>query len=255
MAIILLDLLPPICITETSDSGYILSAPINKLIKLDSQGNIEWSTLVSGGKIIEANNSYVVAGFSINSLGTTFSNIARVDINGNILWTKSFDNGFNGNIAFRALSRTTDGNYAIAGNWGSNFWFGIMDINGNILVNKTYPSSGSSNVFTGITNAVDGGYILCGQNGNASAVLYKVDSQGNLEWNNTYSPDVFNSVVQTPDNGYVAIGAGHLPLQSIRTSTITSFIVKVNDNGNQEWIANYSAISGITATSDMGDLL
>ncbi len=230
----------PIDIAKTSDSGYILSTPINELIKLNSQGDIEWNAQVTGGKVVQSNDGYVVAGFSVDSFGTTFSNVTKVGYNGNFLWIKSFDNGFHGNIAFRALSSTMDGNCAVAGNWGASFWFGILDNEGNFLVNKTYPSYGSSNIFSEIAKTDDGGFVLCGQNGNAKAILYKVDSQGKLEWNNTYSPSAFNSVIQTSDKGFVA-------------GTSIGFLVKANANGHQEFMANYSSgISGVVSTADRG---
>ena len=138
------------------------------------------------------------------------------------------------------MSKTVDGKLAIAGNWGSSFWFGIINSEGNFLVKKTYPSYGSSNVFSGIANTIDGGFVLCGQNGNANAVLYKVDVNGNLEWNNTYSPSAFNSVVQTSDNGYIA-------------GTNTGFLVKANANGCEEIVENYSnGIFDIISTNDKG---
>ena len=56
----------------------------------------------------------------MDSFGTTFSNVSKLDSNGKSLWTKSFDSGFHGNIAFRALSKTIGDKIALAGNWGSS---------------------------------------------------------------------------------------------------------------------------------------
>ena len=238
-----------ISIIQTNDSGYILSTPssntINELIKLDSKGNIEWQTQVSGGKVIEANDGYFISGFSMDSFGNSFSNITKVDFNGHFVWEKNFDEGFfvngnHGNVAFRALSPTIDSKYAFAGNWGSSFWFGIMDKDGDLLVNKTYPQDGYSDGFSGISNTIDGGFILCGY-GSANAVLYKVDGQGNLGWNNSYTQSgAFTSVVQTSNNEYLV-------------GTSFGFIVNLNSNGSQRDVANYSSsVYSIASTSDGG---
>ena len=116
-----------------------------------------------------------------------------------------------------------------------------MDTDGDLLVNKTYPQDGYSNGFSSISNTSNGGFILCGWNGNANAVLYKVDSQGDLEWNSTYTQSgAFTSVVQTANNEYLA-------------GTNFGFIVNVNSDGYQEDVANYSSsVYGIASTSDRG---
>lgn len=238
-----------VSITQTSDSGYILTTPsstINELIKLDSQGNIEWQTQVSGGKVVEVADGYVISGFSTDTYGNNFSNVTKVDSQGHFQWLKSFDegsfvNGNQGNVAFRALTKTTDGKLAIAGNWGSRFWFGIMDMNGNLLVNKTYPQDGYSNGFSSMSSTSDGGFILCGWNGNSDAVLYKVDSQGNLEWNITNTKNgAFTSVIQAHNNEYLA-------------GTNFGFIVNANSNGYQNSAVNYSSsIYDVAKTADGG---
>ena len=253
-----------ISISQTSDSGYILSfpSPLNgyndELMKLNSQGNVEWSTRVSSGKAIEVNDGYVISGFSVDTLGNTFSNITKVDSSGNILWVRNFDedffthSGVQGDVAFHAISKATDGKFAIAGNWGFSFWFSIMDTDGNLLVNKTYPQDGYFNGFSGISTTSDGGYILCGgQNGYAN-VLYKVDGQGSLEWNNTYlTQGLFNSVIQTASNEYLV-------------GTNFGFIVWANSSGYQKGVANYSSSTydivntidrGFAATGSLNDRL
>jgi hypothetical protein len=91
------------------------------------------------------------------------------------------------------------------------------------------------------TNTSDGGFILCGWNGNADAVLYKVDGQGNLEWNSTYTESgAFTSVAQAANNEYLA-------------GTNFGKIVEINANGNQEGVANYSSsVYDIASTLDRG---
>ncbi len=100
-----------VSITQTSDSGYILTTPsgtVNELIKLDSQGNIEWQIQVSSGKVIEVTDGYVVSGFTMDTYGNNFSNVTKIDSQGHVQWVRSFDEGFfvngnHGNVAFRAF--------------------------------------------------------------------------------------------------------------------------------------------------------
>jgi hypothetical protein len=69
----------------------------------------------------------------------------------------------------------------------------------------------------------DGGYII------GTRTLLKVDSQGNQQWLTTFSDVVCaNSVLQTPDGGYVATGP---------TSGYSSiYLFKTNASGSREWI-------------------
>ena len=81
-----------VSITQTSDSGYILTTPsgtVNELIKLDSQGNIEWQIQVSGGKVIEVTDGYVVSGFTMDNYGNNFSNVTKVDSQRHVQWVRS----------------------------------------------------------------------------------------------------------------------------------------------------------------------
>jgi hypothetical protein len=242
-----------VSITKTSDSGYILSTPISQLIKMDSQGNTQWTAKVNCGEILEVNDGYVVAG---NTLGSRiFSNITKVDFNGNIQWVKSFETGNDKDIAFWALALTKDNNYAIAGCWANYQWFGIVDANGNFLVNKTY-SKGSVYVFSGIIAISDGGFVLCGEDSHGSPTLYKVDNQGNLIWEKAF-PSLYTlkSVVETQDNGFVVTGSIYVPQNSSFVSDTAGALIKTDSNGFQEWMTNYTtanSVGKIVTTSDGG---
>jgi hypothetical protein len=242
-----------VSITNTSDKGYLLSTPINQLIKIDSQGKIQWTAKVYGGNVIEVNDGYVVAGFSLGS--RLFSNVTKMDFDGNVLWVKGFESAAEDGVVFRAFALTGDNNFAFAGNWGNSLWFGVADKSGNLFVNKTYLPYGSSAYFLSLSKTIDGGFILCGHNCYGNAVLYKVDNRGNLEWNQTYSQYTFSSVIQTQNSEYVVVGANYVPQESMLASAMAAVIVKTNASGFQQWFVNYTTkdiASKIIATSEGG---
>ncbi|MFX0086455.1 MAG: hypothetical protein ACFFAU_12365 [Candidatus Hodarchaeota archaeon] len=95
---------------------------------------------------------------------------------------------------------------------------------------------------TQFLRAEDGGYIITGSYlvGSASQTpwLMKVDSNGNEEWNKSYhlstgSQGHLRSIVTTSDGGYAV--AGFLFSTSSDRATWDLWVLKLDNNGNEEW--------------------
>jgi hypothetical protein len=98
-----------------------------------------------------------------------------------------------------------------------------------------------SNIF----QTIDGGYIFMdwGRSHYAdleSAIFYKIDSSGNMRWNKTLPKFIGSYVIQTSDEGYEL--SGSFPFS-------TPSIIKMDSQGNIQWIANYSRYSSLQSFS------
>jgi len=201
---------------QTFDGGYALlgsimtlpGTPDFRLVKTDSNGNMQWSktygTLYGfdyGFSVVQTGDGgYAIA-------GSGFANLVKTDANGTLLWSQSYGG------AADSLVVTSDGGYALAGSFGGDFWLVKTDSNGNMQWNKTYGGAGDEKAHS-VVRTFDGGYALAGYTysygaGSSDFWLVKTDSNGNIEWSRPYggtgSEEAW-SVIQTSDGGYALAG-------------------------------------------------
>ena len=105
-------------------------------------------------------------------------------------------------------------------------------------------SMGVSNIF----QTIDGGYIFVdwGRSHYAdvsSAICYKIDSSGNMQWNKTLPKFIASYIIQTSDEGYEL--SGEFPS--------TPSIIKMDSQGNIQWIANYSSLQSFSIQGSSTD--
>lgn len=115
------------------------------------------------------------------------------------------------------------------------------DATGGVLWEKSYlgPDNGAA-LATSVRRTADGGYIVAGTMTYASAdwfYLMKINANGDNTWSRTYPGVVpgqngFQSVVQTADNGYVAVGTRDNPAPPPNTKWIDVYLVKTDPQGN-----------------------
>ena len=221
----------------SSENGYIivgqyhaqhpdiLILEINQLGNIDNQYNISIApqsqrTIENGKSIIEVDNGYVILASLAQSSSSAPSNIllsqfdTNISGNGDTLWTKTWDldiydypkrliHSYDGSYTFCGYS--SDNNNQESG----NSW--IINTNTNGEQNFLTSIPGNNFALDMIENHM-GNYIVVGKNlnnNNYQGWLACYDAQGNQLWEKLYgneSVDVFKSINQTKDNGYIVTG-------------------------------------------------
>ena len=219
-------------LVTTVDGGYAFAGRTNSygvgnadvwLVKLDSDGNVEWNQTY-GGPLDDHSWSLVVAddgGYVLLCQTTSFGSgdsdvwVIKVDSLGEVEWNQTY--GGNNFESVSSIIRTNDGGYAFSastlsfGAGSTDFWLVKLDSYGNVEWNQTYGRPGVE-FANSLVETVDGGYAIAGStsalvDGNADVWLVKVDSLGNMEWNKTYGgpiADYCESMV-TSDNGDITL--------------------------------------------------
>lgn len=240
----------PYAINQTDDGGSILlcqyspwlSQSADQLIKLDSQGNVQWKTNVSysryqitGESLIQSSDDgYVIVGSTGYSMSQTRVFLIKTDSVGNILWNKTY--GSNIVNLGKAVRQTSDGGYIITGGTGD-------------------------------------------EDNNSSVLLLKTDASGNEQWEKTFikgNYDWGDSILPTKDGFIIGgrttrfdnpsvydgwhnesygsyLGARDLDMEDI----VDIYVIKTDNNGNEAWNKTFGTIgkdecSAILHTNDDG---
>jgi len=276
-------------VLQTTDGGYIVAGTTDSfgvghkdawLIKIDSNGKIQWDKTFGGEEWDEqgfsvnqtADGGFIIAGYT-SSFGAGYGDcyLIKTDINGNLQWEKTFG-GIHWDYAY-SVYQTTDGGYILAGdsitdnilpstldNKGTKMvWLIKTDSNGNKQWDKKF-GEGLEQGGRSVKQTVDGGYIVCGflQTGTSenSVWLIKTDSEGNKQWDKKYGGEDWDegqSVQQTTDGGYIITGS----TQSFGAGKCDVWVIKTDSNGNIQWDktfggGSYDAGYSVRQTSDGG---
>ena len=124
-----------------------------------------------------------------------------------------------------------------------------------IALQKGYGHSGAyddTNVesASNLIQTSDGGYIFMDlgwryQGIFSPSIVYKVDSAGSSQWNKTIDSLVASTIIQTNDERYEIAGQWYST-----TNEYTPTLIKMDSQGNIQWVANYSSVPdlGIAST-------
>lgn len=127
--------------------------------------------------------------------------------------------------------------YRLPDGMPSRIYLVKTDTTGGVIWEKSHlsPDNGPT-LATSVRRTADGGYIVAGVAGYASAdwfYLLKLNANGDNTWSRRYAgvlagQNGFQSVVQTADNGYVAVGAK----DTLTAKWIDVYLVKTDPLGN-----------------------
>ena len=243
-------------VIETNDGGYAVLGYTNStdgdllskaldvndywLLKLDSDGNLQWSRTYGGSKddrgqsvIQTSDGGYAITGYAMSDDGDGSNNngfhdnwILKLDAQGNLEWEKSF--GFSGHDHSYDLVQTTDGGF---------FFVGFLDITA-ALADGTY-SKGNSLTRHGVGE-------FWGT---------KIDASGNLEWRAYFggtNNDRAHAVVKADDGGFVLAGFSESEDFDISNSlgSYDFWLVKITSSGELVWERSFGG-SGIEIAYDI----
>ncbi|MBX3177744.1 MAG: Ig-like domain-containing protein [Candidatus Hydrogenedentes bacterium] len=229
--------------------------------------------------VVEVSATGLVTGISVGSVeisataepsGATATVVANVSPassveEGSPAWQRVF--GGTGTDEAYGVAVTPDGGCVVAGfTYVSGFSFSDMyliklDSAGNQQWSRTYGGDFSDEAHA-IAVTPDGGYVLAGYTesfgaGGLDIYLVKLNSLGDVQWTRTYgSPyddEEANSVVVTPDGGYVL--AGYKGRNALGRRDM--YVVKVDGMGNEQWSHThggdlYDEAWGVTLAPDGG---
>lgn len=232
-------------------------------IASEASASQPWSQVFGGAKDISLNSvvpttdgGYAATGYATlnDSNSTTKVWLVKTDVNGNMLWNKTFggsknDNGY-------SLVQTPDGGYAIAGytmsygNGSMNVYLLKTDSRGNLLWNRTFGGKIQDGAFS-LAKTSDNGLIITGftysfGHGGWDVYLIKTDANGNEQWNRTFGgldKDAGHYVEQTADGGYIITGYtksyGNKGGDFFAGGGEDLWLIKTDANGNEQWNRTY----------------
>lgn len=254
-----------ITMTETNDQGFLVTGILDVTasggegnssrnanrhaggdywaLKLDISGNLEWSHYFGGnftdtpyGVVQTDDNGYIVVGSSDSEDTDISSNIGTYDFwvikiseSGDLVWEKSF--GGSQIDEARAIVKTNDGNYIIAGDTRSSdndvsqnkgaadLWFIKISPSGNLIWERTIGGS-SFDAARAIKKSQNNGFLLSGSSrssdmdvsenkGQNDAWVLKTDNNGNLLWETTVGGsniDFSYDVAELINGSVIAVG-------------------------------------------------
>jgi hypothetical protein len=205
-------------IIQTTDGGYAVAGYTTSfgagnydmyIMKLDVNGNIQWSKTVGGinadyaSCVIQTSDGGYAAAGETNSFGAGNNDmyIVKLSSNGGLQWTRTV-----GGTSFdyaNSIIQTTDGGYAVAGSTtsygaGNNDMYIVkLDGSGNLQWSRTVGGSNAEYGYS-IVQTTDGGYTLAGTTtsfgmGSYDMFVVKLDAGGNTCANTTSPSSISGS--------------------------------------------------------------
>jgi len=272
-------------VQQTSDGGYILTGPTQPsgskadvwLIKTDASGTEEWNSIFGGinhdhaWSVQQTTDGGYIVGGDTESYGAGSYDfwLIKTDAGGTMEWNKSYDGVGNDDVCYSVV-QTADGGYILTGwtefDYHFDIWLIKTDAGGTMEWNKVFGGTGWD-LGASVQQTMDGGYIIAGVTTPVGAANYvydgwviKTDAMGNEQWNTSFGDidyiDLFESVQQTTDGGYILGGY----TKSYGAGDHDFWLVKIDASGTEQWNTTYGGqyvdrCRAVDQTTDGGYML
>ncbi len=202
---------------QTNEGGYALTGYLHNsgngddgvLVKINDNGNIDWSKTFGGNSskifimsMIEAKDGgYILAGdFNLDGW------LAKTDANGSLQWSQTYHpNGYS-TFPLNTVAQTNDGGYILA---GGNMAKGFLIRTDSVGRSMWFKSYSQASLISAVVQTPHGGLVAVGAL-NRQACLFKTDSSGSPMFNLSYGEvkgevSSFVSSVIVTSNGGIAV--------------------------------------------------
>ncbi len=235
-------------ILQTSDGGYLVggykygsdSADFSNffpcIFRFDSNGNILWSKFIEStdiGEVISLSQSsdsnFFASGFiSGQSQGNAF--IMKLQPNGNIIWTRLYDN----HSSAPALSSCDSGACILAGTSASTEPFVTkVGSDGSVIWSESIFLDLGQSSTSSMTRLADNNYLIVGgiNQSVSEMTLMKIGPSGRMMWEKILSApqDIFDfSCCKTADGGFAICG-----------------VVQISSNNKDIYVARFDSLGSL----------
>jgi hypothetical protein len=211
-----------------------------------------------------ADRGFILAGITSSNGYPTGLELMKIDSSGNPLWTKIYPDTASGGSNFaKWIVQTSDGGYAIAGQFERKAWLAKLDADGNMQWNKTYMVGTANNDLDTLIKTSDGGFALTGfssmtNSSDVSTYLLKTDPLGNQQLSTILNTDGLDSIIQTSDGGYAFTAHSSRIITERGEIKIDCTLSKIDSKGSTQWSQMYPDFGygwSIVQTNDGGYVL
>ncbi|HLG33939.1 MAG TPA: T9SS type A sorting domain-containing protein [Bacteroidia bacterium] len=243
-----------------SDGGFI-TATDNKLIKLNSAGDVVWAKELSLNCSSCSGDFYIHSVGEINgsgyfALGENYSpanrifSLIKTDVNGSIDWVKIFDsNSQSPPYDISKLTFLPAGGFLLTVSLVEKVLLVKADAAGDLVWSKSF--QGDTVKCPGFQSVVlaNGDIMTCYKD-NTDVGIVLTNASGVLLWSKRFgnNGDLYNrpySMTQSPDGNILIAGLQNVPSSGY---PVKGFLMKTDINGNVLWNKIYSSsdINGIS---------
>ncbi|WP_299435737.1 fibronectin type III domain-containing protein [uncultured Aquimarina sp.] len=212
----------------------------------------------------------------------TFTTNETIDTMVSIAWQKSL--GGTSNDEAYSIWQTNDQGYIVAGssesddgnvsgnNGNKDCWIVKLDSQGTIQWETNIGGSNNDTVHD-IKQTTDGGFIVgafssssdgdvSANNGMRDFWIVKLNASGSIEWENNVggsSDDILESIIQSSDGGYVAVGFSSSDQFDVSGQS-DAWVIKLNASGVFQWETNLGGSQrdiafSVDQTTDQGYII
>jgi hypothetical protein len=188
---------------QTSDSGFVINTP-GALLKLDRMGNVLWQKIYQSSPITKvreiANGRLVLAGF-----GEPWHTTAYLDSEGDTLWMRAFDVGWDSTAAYEELLDIgiTNTHDILVSQW--NFIIKLDTLGSVKWMNRYYDQNGPIEIRGILPGANGESWLTYGTSSSLS--IAKIDTSGNVILERTYAnvPGMYSGIRASGSGGFFII--------------------------------------------------
>ncbi len=284
-------------VSDKSDSSFDFW-----LLKFNVNAEIEWTKTYGGSDddrgrslIQTSDGGYALLGYNTSSDGDATMNngsrdfwLIKTDINGNLLWEKSF--GFSGADEGIKIIETSDNHFIVTGvldvtasggqgnagrHAGGDYWAIKVSQTGNLVWSRFFGGS-FTDTPNGIVENANNEFLIAGSSdsddvdisGNKGSYdfwVVKTASSGDLIWEKSFGGmeiDEARGIAPSNDGNYVIVGDTRSSDQDVSQNNGAAdlWLIKISDNGDVLWEqsiggTNFDVPRSIRPTFDGGFLI